>query len=227
MSISYHLSELHIALDPTHPDHILPPPLPQSAKVLDVGCGAGQTLIAAYPDSICYGLDIDAEALGFGRTLTDSVRFVNGRAEAMPFREGEFDLVLGRVSVPYTNVGQCLKEMRRVVRDGGDLWLVLHPFSKACQQARLSGWKGKVHFLYVLLNSICFHWCGRQFPFVRGKYESFQTERGIRRALAENGFVDITITRTRHFLVTARAGELVVKTGHEEEALAYTPSCVI
>lgn len=218
MSIQYHQSELQIALDATHPEHILPPPLPQWAKLLDVGCGAGQTLIAAYPGRVCAGLDIDAEALEFGRTLTDSVRFVNGRAEAMPFRNGEFDVVIARVSVPYTNVGLCLKEMRRVVRDGGDVWLVLHSFSVAWEQARASGLKGKIFFLYILFNSLCFHLFGWQIPFVRGKYESFQMESSMRRALAENDFCEVAITRTRHFLVKARASGSAAK--RDEEAMA-------
>jgi hypothetical protein len=109
----------------------------------------------------------------------------------MPFRNGEFDVVIARVSVPYTNVGLCLKEMRRVVRDGGDVWLVLHSFSVAWEQARASGFRGKIFFLYILFNSLCFHLFGRQIPFVRGKYESFQTESSMRRALAENDFCEV------------------------------------
>jgi ubiquinone/menaquinone biosynthesis C-methylase UbiE len=206
MSLQYHESELRIALDPTHPDHILPPPLPLSAKVLDVGCGAGQTLIAAYPDRVCFGLDIDLEAISFGRTLTSDVSFVNGRAEALPFKNQEFDVVIARVSLPYTNLGSSLKEIRRVLRDDGKLWLTLHAFSMAWKQSQENGFRAKIFFGYILLNSFWFHLASKQFPFLGGKYESFQTERGIRRALEQNDFREVTITRTRHFVVEALAG---------------------
>jgi hypothetical protein len=36
MSEEYHRRELKIALDPSHPTHILPPPVPPSVRVLDV-----------------------------------------------------------------------------------------------------------------------------------------------------------------------------------------------
>lgn len=70
MSEQYHRGELKVALDPSHPAHILPPGLPRSHAVLDIGCGAGQTLIAAYPDRISYGVDVDVEALKLGGCAT-------------------------------------------------------------------------------------------------------------------------------------------------------------
>ena len=45
--MDYHSRELAIALDPTSDAHLMPD-IPNDARyVLDVGCGAGQTLIAA------------------------------------------------------------------------------------------------------------------------------------------------------------------------------------
>jgi hypothetical protein len=38
-----------------------------------------------------------------------------------------------------------------------------------------------------------------------GRYESFQTERGISQALIKNGFQGISIERGKHFLVAARS----------------------
>ena len=223
MSLQYHESELRIALDPTHPDHILPPPVPQSAKVLDIGCGAGQTLIAAYPDRVCFGLDIDTEAIAYGQTLSKDVSFVNGRAEALPFRDREFDVVIARVSLPYTNLGPTLKEIRRVLRDDGQLWLTLHAFPVAWKQARGNGFRAKIFFGYILLNSLWFHLACKQFPFLGGRYESFQTDHGIRRALKQNEFRDVTITRARHFIVEARAGSTLLKASLPVRAETSTP----
>lgn len=199
-----HLAELKVACDPNHPAHAVPPPLPSSKKVLDVGCGAGQTMIAIYPDRVTHGLDVDFEALQLGRSLTDKVRFVCGTAEALPYASEHFDMVVARVSLIYSNVPEALSEIRRVLRKGGETWMTLHPFSMAWEHAQGHNWKGWIFFGYVLINSLLFHWFQRQFS-IMGWCESFQTERGIYRALQKQGFENISIKKSRfRFIVTAQ-----------------------
>ena len=198
-------AELEIALNPSHPRNILPPPLPASHQVLDIGCGAGQTLIAAYPDRISFGLDIDAESLRLGTSRTRQVRFVQGRAEALPYRDESFDFVVARVSLPYTNLYKSLPEIHRVLRRGGQLWATLHPLGIPWYQAKGSNHWGKLFFLYVVANGLLLH-CGlRQFS-VRGRFESFQTRTGMRRALETSGFTEIAVgfESPQHLLATAR-----------------------
>ena len=204
MSEHIHRAELKIALDPSHPAHLLPPPLPRSERVLDIGCGAGQTLIAAYSDRVSFCLDIDLVALKLGRSFTDHVCFVCGKAESLPWPNGPFDMVIARVSLPYTNISTSLKEIHRVLRKGGGLWMTLHPFSIPWRQAKASNYKGWIFFAYIVLNSALFHFMQKQFPFL-GRYESFQTQRGISQALLKSGFQGISIGRGKHFLVTARS----------------------
>jgi ubiquinone/menaquinone biosynthesis C-methylase UbiE len=200
----YHRRELKIALDPEHPEHVLPPAPPAGAKVLDIGCGAGQTLIAAFPDRVCYGLDIDQEALRLGRSLTDRVRFVRGQGEQLPYASESFDMVLARVSLPYMRLDPSLREMRRVLRSGGAVWITLHTFRSAWQQARESSFKGWLFFAYIVVNSMLLHLTQKQFAMF-GRNETFQTEHAIRRLLARNGFGDIQISLGEHFVVTAHA----------------------
>jgi ubiquinone/menaquinone biosynthesis C-methylase UbiE len=204
VSDSYHLEELRIALDPSHPSFELPPGMPLGSRILDVGCGAGQTLIAAYPQHQCFGIDIDQEALSLGRTLTQKVAFTRGQAERLPFEDRQFDLVVARVSLAYTDISQSLREIRRVLRPDGALWITLHPFSLCWKQALSANWKGRFFFLYVLANGLCFHWFQRTFPLA-GRQESFQTTRGITRALENAGFHKIRIQASKRFLVTAEA----------------------
>ena len=204
---AYHLEELRIAQNPNHPEHLLPPSLPLSHRVLDIGCGAGQTLIAAYPDRLSFGVDIDLDALKLGKSLTGQVAFVCARAAALPWTNAQFDMVIARVVLPYTDISSSLKEIHRVLIKGGEVWLVLHSFS-FCWRQLGSGlnYKRWVFFPYVLLNSIIFHFTQMLFPYRRGKYESFQTERGITRALVKNGFELISCRGTgTSFLVTAKA----------------------
>jgi SAM-dependent methyltransferase len=202
VSAEYHRGELAVALDPSHASHILPPPAPQSTRVLDVGCGAGQTLIASYPDRTTYGIDTDRDALVLGSTLTDRVRFVQAAAEAMPWCDASFDLVVARVALPYSMLADALSEAHRVLADGGQVWMTLHPFSIVWRQARRSGWKGWAHFAYVLVNSAAFELGLPQFR-LRRRCESFQTGRGIRRALRRAGFGGVVVRQGHHFEVRA------------------------
>ena len=204
MSSQYHLEELRIAQDPLHPSHYLPPAAAPSARILDVGCGAGQSLIGAYPGRITFGLDRDLGALHLGQTLTGDVQFVCGAAEALPFRSEEFDLIIARVSLAYTDVCLSLREIRRVLRRGGRVWMTLHPLAHCWRQARLANLKGWFFFAYIIANGVLFHCLQRQFSLF-GKQESFQTEKGIVRALRAAGFQEIRVERKAHFVVTAQA----------------------
>jgi len=199
----YHLAELAIARDPSRPEHVAPPSLPPGHRVLDVGCGAGQTLITTYPDRLSVGLDIDFQALQLGRTLTDRILFTCGRAEALPYRAASFDAVIARGTLPYTNIPASLREIHRVLRTGGLFWMTLHPWSLCLKQARQGGLKRWGYFAYVVLNSALFAVFQWVAPWPGSGYESFQTAGGISRALRKIGFKEVSITRTRHFVVMA------------------------
>ena len=201
---AYHLEELRIARDLSHAGHLLPPAVPDGARVLDIGCGAGQTLIAAYPDRKTFGLDLDLDALGLGRTLTADVSFTCGRAECLPFASASFDLVVARVSLVYTDIPASVAEVARVLRPDGAAWMVFHPLRLCWNQAvRGKSWKSWVFFAYVFANGVSFHLFQRVFPLF-GRQESFQTVSAVTRALSHAGFRHITVDRSRHFVVSAR-----------------------
>jgi ubiquinone/menaquinone biosynthesis C-methylase UbiE len=204
VSDSYHLEELRIAADRDHPAHLLPPPIAECDRVLDVGCGAGQTLLAAYPGRPTFGLDCDFSALRSGRAATKHVQFACGRAEALPYADQRFDLVVARVSLAYTNIPASLQEIHRVLREGGAVWMTLHPFLLCWQQAKRANLKGRIYFVYIILNSLTLYLLQKQFTLF-GRQETFQTEKGMVRALTAAGFREIRILRGEQFLVTARA----------------------
>lgn len=158
----------------------------------------------AYPELESFGLDVDPSAMSLGRRIAPNVRFTSGRAEQLPFADAQFDLVIARVSLAYTDIRESLREIYRVSKPGGKLWITLHSFSVPWASVKGSNWKGKVFFAYIVLNSLSLHFLGRVFSFF-GRYESFQTEGGIARMLKRSGFTEITVERGRHFLVTARS----------------------
>src|ERR671910_112123 len=101
-SDNYHLDELRIATTEGHSQRIMPPVMKSDRSVLDVGYGAGQTLIATNfePGTTVIGLDVDKSALALGRKLDQTIIFVCGRAENLPFKGERLDFVFSRVALP-------------------------------------------------------------------------------------------------------------------------------
>lgn len=234
-SIAYHLQELAAARDPADPRHCLPRLLPHERDVLDIGCGIGQLFVAsgragrdrgAAADSAgnpaagdagtmdttaghSVGIDIDQAALAHGAARFPGVRLLRANAGTLPFADASFDVVVSRVSLPYTDMPRALGEIARVLRPGGRLWLTLHPVARTRGELRralaLRQPRDVVFRLYVLLNGWLLHATGRSVAFPgNGRHESFQTPKGMRRLLAARGFESIEADRARHFLVTAR-----------------------
>jgi len=210
-SAEYHRLELSIAADPNDKRRVIPRVEARHRCILDVGCGAGQTLIGCNlaEDVFAVGLDTDDSAIALGKQLTTAIHFVIGEGAALPFTDGSFDLVICRVALPYMHVARALSEMSRVSVAGGDLWLVLHPLSMTVRElganiARLQ-LKAGLYRTWVLVNGLALHALGRQWRWPAGSrgYETCQTNKGMTRALRAAGFDQIQITRKRHFLITA------------------------
>lgn len=212
---NYHLDELRIAKTAGHPQRILPPITKAHRKVLDIGCGAGQSLMATNfePGTTVIGVDVDKSALTLGRQLDKNISFVCARAECLPFQPERLDFVFSRVALPYMNVRETLFEIRRVLKRGGTLWLVLHPYSIVLKELVQSISQLKIKraavCLYVFTNGAVLNLLGREFhlPFRKDYYESFQTIKGISRLLRKAGFEEIKAERNGFFVATARKAQ--------------------
>lgn len=100
-----------------------------SEAVLDVGCGTcvmGEKLEGCGCNVV--GLDLSDEMLriGLGKRLGCSGALLNADAEALPFPDGSFDVVLSCYAVKYCDLGRFSSEVSRVLRPGGRV--VLYDF---------------------------------------------------------------------------------------------------
>ena len=208
--IAYHLGELDIARNVDDARRILPE-LPETFEsILDLGCGIGQTLIACnlQPKTFACGVDVNEEALAYGRKIADHISFVRASGEHLPFADGSFDVVISRVTLPHMHVPKALREISRALKPGGRVWITLYPMSwilcRAGESLKAGNLKNFAFQFYVMTNGAFFHFTGRQFrfPFNR-RCESFQTVKGVIRAMKEAGFENVRAEQNRFFIVTA------------------------
>src|SRR5438270_7660634 len=94
--------------------------LARNAAVIDVGCGTG---FASEPFALngfpVTGVDASAEMLDFARRRVPETRFVEGRAELLPFPDERFDLALSADAFQWFDKARALAEMQRVLKHGG------------------------------------------------------------------------------------------------------------
>lgn len=97
------------------------------ARVLDVACGTGNTAIpAAHAGAEVIGVDIATNSLEQARARAEAERvqakFQEGDAEELPFRDGEFDVVItmfGAMFAPRPE--RVAAELLRVCKPGGTI----------------------------------------------------------------------------------------------------------
>jgi SAM-dependent methyltransferase len=103
--------------------------IPVGAQVLDVACGTGNlAVIAARRGGVVSGIDIAANLIEQARTraAAEGLRIAceEGDAEALPYADGQFDLVVSMFGVMFApRPSIAVAEMMRVTRPGGHVAL--------------------------------------------------------------------------------------------------------
>ncbi len=183
-------------------------------RVLDLGCGSGVDLAfwgVTASDQVT-GLDIDAERLALAEVRFPNRAYQQGTGECLPFEKESFDRVISTVALPYMNIQKTLAEIHRVLIPGGGLSLSLHLPSFTIAELFHHAFPKPLPTLfrlYVMANGLLFHCTGRTVGLLKGRTESFQTERGMRIALNRAGFVNLSFRRApgpvgETFMVEAR-----------------------
>jgi ubiquinone/menaquinone biosynthesis C-methylase UbiE len=98
--------------------------------VLDVGCGTGRLLRAArpcYPAAELVGVDLAGQMVAAAMAVTPSglrIRYVQARAEHLPFPDARFDLVFATMALRHwADLPVGMAEVARVLRPSGMLVL--------------------------------------------------------------------------------------------------------
>ena len=168
-------------------------------RILDLGCGAGQDLAVwgvTDSDEVA-GVDINEERLAIARGRFPRRIYKRGAGECLPFGDQSFDRVISNVALPYMKIPRALAEIHRGLVPGGKCILSVHPVSLTIRELRDAFPKPipTLFRMYIIANGMFFHCTGRTVAFLKGRTESFQTERGMRMALERAGFGNLSFTR--------------------------------
>ncbi len=182
------------------------------ARVLDVGCGTGDDVVALArlvgPSGTAVGVDSDAVlvAEGWRRATAAGVRaeFRLGDAHRLPFDAGSFDAVRADRAVQHMETpAQVVAELRRVTRPGGRIvvgepdWETLVVDSPRREITR--------RIAHHLTDHLVRHgWIGRQ----------------LARLFAEAGLVDVTVHGGAMVLTDRQAAERIWGLGRHARAAA-------
>ena len=115
------------------------------------------------------------------------------------------------------SIQKTLAEIHRILVPGGGLSLSLHLPSFTIAELLRNAIPKPVPTLfrlYVVANGLLFHCTGWTVGFLKGRTESFQTERGMRVALNRAGFVNLSFRRAtgpvgETFIVEARKSKVI------------------
>jgi SAM-dependent methyltransferase len=131
---------------------------PAKGRVLEVGVGSGLNLpIYGAQVKEIVGLEPALRLIGMAERLADHakapVRFIAGSAESLPLETASVDTVVMTwtlCSIP--DAISALKEMRRVLREGGELLFVEHGLSP---ESNVQKWQGRLTPLWKGIGGGC------------------------------------------------------------------------
>lgn len=171
----------------------------QIERVLDVGCGAGNSLIpfAEKKQAICVGIDIADELGNINNPNIEKLEhknkifFSRARSEQLPFADESFDVILCRVALPYTDNVKTISEFARVLRSKGVLLLKVHApafyFGLFWRRLKTFSPKQIAYPAICLTGSLWHQFTGRQLKdgFWEGK-EIYQTRNFLTKEFEKN-----------------------------------------
>ncbi|WP_164217164.1 class I SAM-dependent methyltransferase [Virgibacillus sp. YIM 98842] len=122
--------------------------LNESTKILDAGCGTGQTSAYIAREYGCHLTALDNNAImvekANERFLAGEVplKAVEGTVEELPFAGGSFDIVLSESVLLFTDIAKSIPEIARVLKPNGKLIAIEMAMESKIRDKELEPLKG-------------------------------------------------------------------------------------
>lgn len=140
-----------------------------SKRVLDVGCGPGNLLVALFADApeLLIGVDVDETFLAFGRSQIEksiapsstAPNLLRASLPTLPFADATFDLVTCFLVMPHVPDDKvALTELARVLKPGGTLAISGHGIGFPLRYLKRFRFKP----LQMYLASLIYRWTGKK-----------------------------------------------------------------
>lgn len=171
-------------------------------SVLEIGSGSGMNLMSLVP--VCAEV-VGLEPVGIYRQLgallaevegLGPIRTEAGKAEALPFEDGRFDVVLCVSAHQYFDIRPALNEIARVLRPGGEIILISgtigsYALGGARKLVALRSIKPALDYFVTLTNTLGYMAIGKRVLTRRSKwttaYPIYPSQRAMMRFLAGAG----------------------------------------
>jgi ubiquinone/menaquinone biosynthesis C-methylase UbiE len=110
-------------------------------RTLEIGCGWGYNFAHYPPEAAVAAFDVDATRLRTAAGRGPQIPLAVADAQQMPWPSGSFEAVVGTlVLCSISHPASALAETRRVLRPGGQLYLVEHVRSHQVWLGQVQDW---------------------------------------------------------------------------------------
>ena len=105
--------------------------------LLDVGCGSGFFSDLAFEKGAdVTGIDASKQLIQQAKRRNDSIKFLTGEMEELPFADNTFNIVCGFNSFQYaTNIKNAFSETKKVLKDKGKFVVMIWGNKEDCETA--------------------------------------------------------------------------------------------
>jgi ubiquinone/menaquinone biosynthesis C-methylase UbiE len=145
----------------------------ESSLVLDIGCGAGQTLVAicrSVRPYLAIGVDIEKSNLLFAHDQASSYlkqphrcSWLAASAQDLPFQKNSFTHIIFRQALYLVDGKKAMAELSRALRPRGIAYIRVPSYRHAFGYFKRQGMQNIARGLFVVLNGLVFHFLFRQF----------------------------------------------------------------
>jgi SAM-dependent methyltransferase len=168
---------------------------PDSARVLDVGCGIGKQLVQA---SGRLKIGVDPYIPSAKQSHERGFPVIRAYAEHLPFADDTFDGVICKGVLCLTLEDEAMKEITRVLKKNCKCYLAFNGSGYYLRYFLLGSWKDRLYGLRTLINTWWWVMSHHRLPGFVGD-TVYQSHRRLRRYFQSNG-LQIVAEQEKRFL---------------------------